>query len=154
MSNFAGACRGAAAVSLTVLAALAVVALAGCGGQADEAGQGGAGGRSGGPPPDGRYELQGIVERLPQGPDNSLYIRHEAIDDFRDAHGEIVGMDSMTMPFPVAEGVPLEGVEAGDPIAFTFEVRWNDQPRFQVTSLRELPAGTEIEFRRAVPPEE
>lgn len=141
MTSAANVGRGAAAAIL-----LGALALAGCGGEGGDARQG--------PPPDASYEVQGIVQRLPAEPDNSLYVRHEAIDDFRDAQGEVVGMDSMTMPFPVAEGVSLEGIEPGDAVAFTFEIRWHTQPRFQVTKVRELPAGTEIEFRQATPPED
>ncbi len=140
-----GVWSGRGAVAAALVLAGAALALAGCsgGGEREEA-----------PPPDAVYELQGVVERLPEAPDNSIYIRHEAIDEFTDSHGEVVGMDSMTMPFPVADGVSLDDIGPGDPVAFTFEVRWNAQPRYRLTAIRKLPVGTEIEFRRAEPPEE
>ena len=142
------AARGAAA---GVLAAVAVVAVAlvAC-----------AGGGAGGPAPGGgdvsRYETRGVVVRLPDPADplTDLVIRHEAIDDFRGIDGEVVGMHSMSMAFPVADGVDLAGVEPGAKVAFTLEVEWEGEPPYRVTRIEALPADTELEFRQASPPGE
>ena len=55
------------------------------------------------------YTVRGIIEKLPQteGHDKSLYIRHAPIPDYRNERGETVGMQAMTMPFPLADGVSL-----------------------------------------------
>jgi len=100
------------------------------------------------------YDLRGVVLALPDParPRAGMRIRHEAIDDFAGIDGEVVGMDSMTMVFPLAEGVGVGGIEVGDPIAFTFEVEWEGEPPYRITHLEELPPGTELELRPATPP--
>ncbi len=94
------------------------------------------------------YRTRGIVERLPQpdGPDKAIYIRHAAIPEYRDDTGAVVGMGTMTMPFPLAKGVTLDGLDPGDPVAFTFAVTWKPRSGYAITELRELPAGTVIRF--------
>ncbi|RMH18177.1 MAG: hypothetical protein D6696_13685 [Acidobacteria bacterium] len=88
----------------------------------------------------------------PEDPEGTFSVRHEAIDDFRGVGGEIWGMDSMAMPFPLADGVSLEGIEVGDKIRFTLEVdHYRDVP-MRVTAVEELPADAELDFRPARPP--
>ena len=94
------------------------------------------------------YTVRGVVEKLPQagGPDRELFIRHAPIPDFRDEHGKVVGMGSMTMPFPVADGVPLAGIAPGDPVEFAFAIRWKQPAGYQVIRIRKLPSGTVVDF--------
>ncbi len=94
------------------------------------------------------YTVRGVVEKLPQaeGPDRDLYIHHAPIPDFRDEHGTVVGMRSMTMPFPVADGVSLAGIAPGDPVEFTFAISWKQPAGYQVIRIRRLPAGTVVDF--------
>jgi Copper binding periplasmic protein CusF len=94
------------------------------------------------------YTVRGVVERLPQagGPDRDLYIHHAPIPDFRDEHGTVVGMRSMTMPFPVADGVSLAGIAPGDPVEFAFAIRWKEPAGYQVVRIRRLPPGTVVDF--------
>ena len=105
-------------------------------------------GREAPPRPDDVYTVRGVVERLPQagGPDSGLYIHHAAIPDFRDEHGKVVGMMSMTMPFPVAVGVSLAGIAPGDAVQFTFAVAWKQPVGYQVTRIEKLPPGTVVDF--------
>ncbi len=100
-----------------------------------------------GPVPD-VYRTRGVVERLPQadGPDKAIYIHHAAIPEYRDDTGAVVGMGTMTMPFPLAKGVTADGLDPGDPVAFTFAVTWKPRSGYEITEIRELPAGTIIEF--------
>jgi Cu/Ag efflux protein CusF len=96
------------------------------------------------------YTARGEIVALPgeaglQG--SQLRIRHEAIPDFVSYEGEIVGMASMTMPFPAADDVDLADLEVGDPIEFTFHVDWDGSPPYQITEIRKLPDGTELDFR-------
>ncbi|HLE84119.1 MAG TPA: copper-binding protein [Thermoanaerobaculia bacterium] len=135
--------------ALAVLA-LAAALTAGCG--ADEPG----GGARAEPatPPDGTYTVRAEVVALPdpkRTDDRQLRVRHEAVPDFVGFEGEVVGMASMAMPFPLAEGVELEGIEAGDPVEMTFEVRWEGAAPLRIVGLRELPAGTELDFETAEP---
>lgn len=143
------AAHGAAAGVVAAFAVMAVAVLAACAG-------GGAGGPASGGGEVFRYETRGVVVRLPDPADplTDLVIRHEAIDDFRGIDGEVVGMNSMSMAFPVADGVDLAGVEPGAKVAFTLEVEWEDEPPYRVTRIEALPADTELDFRQASPPSE
>ncbi len=94
------------------------------------------------------FTVRGIVERLPQaeGPDRDLYIHHAPIPNFRDEHGKVVGMMSMTMPFPVADDVSLAGIAPGDPVEFAFAISWKQPAGYQVIRIHKLPAGTVVDF--------
>jgi Cu/Ag efflux protein CusF len=108
---------------------------------------GGCGGKTA-PPVADVYTVRGVVEKLPQadGPDKNLYIHHVPIPGFRDEHGKVVGMMSMTMPFPVAAGVSLAGIAPGDPVEFTFTMSWKQPAGYQITQIHKLPAGTVVDF--------
>jgi len=97
------------------------------------------------------YVVRGEVRGLPDpaNPATELTIRHESIAHFRGPGGRL-GMNTMTMPFPVAEGVSLEGIGVGDAVEFTFEVDFDtekDRPSgFRLTEIRRLGEGTALEF--------
>lgn len=120
---------------------LAVLSLAGC---------------SGGEEPGRTYTVRGQVTQLPD-PDNpgtGLYLNHEAIGDFVDRDGEMVGMDPMTMSFLVDEEVPLEGIGAGDVVEIELHVDWGAETEVEIVEIRELPPGTKLVYRAAKPPKE
>lgn len=98
-----------------------------------------------------RYDVRAEVMQLPEGPNLDLLIRHEAIDGFADRDGKKVGMDPMSMPFPVAEGVSLAGLKVGDVIRCTLEVDWQQRSPVKISALEKLPAGTRLTFRAAHP---
>lgn len=81
------------------------------------------------------YEVRGVVARLPDGPGTELMISHEAIPDFVNVAGDTVGMNAMTMGFPVAEQVDLEGFVPGDSVLIRFEVRWGQPKPLQLTRM-------------------
>ena len=97
------------------------------------------------------YSTRGIVRRMPSGgpAGQELYIHHEAIAAFKDSRGEVVGMESMAMPFPVAEPALLNGLQAGDRVEFDFEVSWEGSPPLRIIRLTELPADTRLSFEPA-----
>jgi hypothetical protein len=99
------------------------------------------------------YHLRGEVvgAAAPGGAARLLTLRHEPVDDFADRQGKVVGMDYMTMSFPVARRVPLAGIGAGDVVAITLCVDWQADPEVAVTALHRLPAGTRLELRPARP---
>lgn len=98
-------------------------------------------------PPDATYSVRGEIAKLPADASSELWIHHEAIPDFRNDKGATVGMDSMTMPFPVGAGVSLDGLAAGDRISFDFEVRWQGRGRpLAITRIERLPEGTRLAF--------
>ncbi len=100
-----------------------------------------------------RYTIRAEVVRLPEAAagKREVALRHEAIDDFADAAGKVVGMGSMVMPFEVAPPVALDGVGVGDKVEARFAVGWSP-PVLRVEQLRKLPADTALEFRAARPP--
>lgn len=102
---------------------------------------------SGEPPsPPETYEARGIVRQLGAGETPELLIHHEALPEFRNQKGEAVGMEAMAMPFPVAEAALVDGVEVGDRIAFSFEVRWDDGPPLLLTHLETLGPEERLDF--------
>lgn len=137
---------------LAGLAAVVVasVLLAGCGGgpEPDRSGDGTE------IPPDQTYTVRGQVVALPgrDAPGRSLRVRHEAVPDFVGVEGEVVGMASMTMPFPVAQSVSLEGLEVADKVEMTFEVRWEGSQPLRIVELRKLPPGTKLDFETSEEP--
>lgn len=98
-----------------------------------------------------RYTVRGEVVRLPQGSSRELALRHEAIHDFVDRNGVVVGMNAMVMPFPVEPGVSLEGIAPGDKVRARIAVDW-ERNRFALEAIEELPRDTVLEFGKARPP--
>lgn len=95
-----------------------------------------------------RYTVAGEIVRLPEAgrPDGAeIYIRHEAVPTFVDSKGETVGMEAMTMGFPLAQTLDLAGLAVGDRIEFDFEVRWQGSPPVQVTRVVKSPDAAPIE---------
>lgn len=88
----------------------------------------------------------------PGKPASEFQVHHEAIDTFVGRDGRLVGMSAMVMPFPLGEGVSLDGIAPGDIVEVTFEVNWESDPYFQVTRLTELPPETALVFGKTKPP--
>jgi hypothetical protein len=101
------------------------------------------------PPPDQTYTTRGRVEVLPSPSDSSIRIMHERIPDFVSSQGQVVGMNAMQMPFEPAKGLSLEGIEVGDPVEFTFEVRWKTRPHSLLVAIEKLSPETRLDFSRA-----
>jgi hypothetical protein len=101
------------------------------------------------------YTVRGQVVELPDpaSPGSGLYLQHEAVDNYVDRDGKVVGMDPMAMPFPVAAGVSLQGIAPADIVEFDLHVDWDaeDLP-VTITRVRKLPPGTKLVFRAAEPP--
>ncbi len=89
----------------------------------------------------------------PARPAEGLYLYHEAIDDWMGRSGEVEGMDTMSMPFPVAQGVPFAEIQANDKVEVTLHVDWGADTPVEITGIRELPPDIELVFRAAKPPQ-
>ncbi|HEX3131832.1 MAG TPA: copper-binding protein [Thermoanaerobaculia bacterium] len=102
------------------------------------------------------YTTRGQVIQLPDpaNPGTGLTLNHEAVDQFVDRQGETVGMDPMSMPFPVSKDVSLDGIQVGDVVEFDLHVDWSKEPAAEISRIRELPAGTKLDFRAAKPQKE
>jgi Cu/Ag efflux protein CusF len=94
-----------------------------------------------------RYTVRGEVVRLPDpaGPSSELLVRHEAIDDFSDSSGKVVGMPSMVMPFRAGSPALVQGLSVGDKIEFRFKVEWSG-PSLDLELVKKLPATTVLRF--------
>jgi Cu/Ag efflux protein CusF len=121
-----------------LLSALLPLLAAGCGGQTGK----GTGGHT--------YTLRGQVQQLPSQ-DGGLLLEHEAIDNYVARSGKVEGMDSMTMPFPVAKDVSLEGIQPEDIVEVQLHIDWEADLPVEITALRELPRDTKLDFRAANP---
>lgn len=97
----------------------------------------GCGSPSAEPKPPDVYTIRGEINRLPdpERRPRELWIHHEAVPTFKDSDGEVVGMEAMTMPFPLAEEVGLEGLAVGDRVEFVLEVRWEGSPPILVRKV-------------------
>ena len=100
------------------------------------------------------YTVRGKVAMLPEpgNPASGFAVAHQAIDGFVDRQGEVVGMDPMTMSFPLGPKVSLAGLAVLDPVEFTLHVDWSETPPVHITSVKKLPPGTPIVYRAAQPP--
>ena len=93
------------------------------------------------------YVTRGVITALPAtgDPFSQLIIQHEAIPEFVGQNGEVVGMETMKMPFPVDEAVDLSSYAIGDPVAFTFVVTWDGvDSGWVLTEIEKLPDGTAL----------
>ncbi len=105
--------------------------------------------------PSATYTVRGKVADVPTRgrPQSDFQLHHEAIDNFADGSGKVVGMNSMTMSFPLGPGMALEGIAPGDIVEITFPVWWGKVgPDYHVTKIVKLRADTKLEFRKASPP--
>jgi Cu/Ag efflux protein CusF len=96
-----------------------------------------------------RYTVRGEIVSVRDAP-RELTLRHEAIDDFADRSGAVVGMNAMVMPFPVGRGVPTDGVAPGDKVRVRFAMDW-EKNQIAIESIEKLPADTALEFGKARP---
>lgn len=96
------------------------------------------------------YAVRGEVVQTPSpvAAGIQVMVRHEAIDDFVDATGKVVGMDSMVMPFDVAPPLSAGDLAVGDKVEVRFSMDWKE-PRLRVERMERLPPGTILTFRAA-----
>ena len=102
------------------------------------------------------YVIRGEVISIPQAdkPGTQFIVKHEPIDNFRDASGQIVGMNTMGMPFTPGKDVSLEGIRPGDKIEMRWFLQWKPGVKEYVESVRKLPEETPLRFGEAHPPTE
>ncbi len=102
------------------------------------------------------YLIRGEVMSVPQaGKSGTQFIvKHEPIDNFRNAGDQIVGMSTMGMPFTPGKGVLLDGIKPGDKIEMRWVMQWKPEAKEYVESVRKLPMETQLRFGDAHPPTE
>jgi hypothetical protein len=96
------------------------------------------------------YVVRGEVVQAPSpvAAGVQVLVRHEAIDDFVDATGKMVGMDAMVMPFEVSPPAAPKDLATGDKVEVRFSMDWKE-PRLRVERIERLPVGTALTFRAA-----
>lgn len=103
--------------------------------------------------PDAVYVVRGVIAALPTdagvaGPIGDLMVHHEEIPNFADAEGKVVGMGEMIMPFPLGDGVSLNGLARGDKVEITFGVTWKGPGAgHRVTKVVKLAADTPLNLK-------
>ncbi|HTP27298.1 MAG TPA: hypothetical protein VMK12_16805 [Anaeromyxobacteraceae bacterium] len=92
------------------------------------------------------YTVRGEVVRgaKPEESGREILVQHEAIEDFVDRDGRVVGMATMIMPFEV-EPSEAKKLAVGDIVELRFSVDW-DRPSYRVEWVQKLPAGTPLDF--------
>jgi Cu/Ag efflux protein CusF len=103
--------------------------------------------------PDDTYTVRGQVEQIPtkDKPTSEFMVHHEAIDNFKNPNGKL-GMNSMSMPFPLAKGLALDGITPGDIVELEFVVWTKPGHRgYEVRRITKLPADTQLHFGKANP---
>ncbi|QYU66420.1 copper-binding protein [Leptolyngbya sp. 15MV] len=105
-------------------------------------------------PADQVYTVRGQIVALPDPtkPASQLQIHHEEIPNFVGAQGTVVGMKEMTMPFPLAPGVSLEGLAVGDKVEFTFDVWLKPRMTYHLSKIGKLPPDTALNFKAGPSP--
>ncbi len=110
--------------------------------------------------PDIYNDILGQITMLPVEGDASkeLKIKHVQIPTFKTKEGKIninskgvAGMASMTMPFPVGQGVSLDGIAVGDKVKFSFQVNWGGAgPAWEVTKIEKMDPLTIIDYTNKI----
>lgn len=98
------------------------------------------------------YTVRAVVMGTPASGRAYLELHHEEIPSFIGRDGAVEGMKEMIMDFPaIHPGVDLASIRVGDKVDATFEVRWKSDPRTLITSLRALPADTQLNLSEVKP---
>jgi len=96
-----------------------------------------------------RYSVRAEILRLPDARRFSeMVVRHEAIDDFVDETGQVVGMDAMEMSFPVTAPLSARGLAVGDKVALRFTVDFQ-KASLAIEQIEKLPANTALRWAPA-----
>lgn len=92
------------------------------------------------------YTTRGIVIALPgEKAYEEFMVRHEPIPDYVSVNGSI-GMESMTMPFPLNDRTLIAGIAVGDKIEMTYGETFEPAFKAGVISIRKLPDDTQLNF--------
>jgi len=103
------------------------------------------------------HGVLGELTSLPiaNDPSSELMIHHTQIPEFKSADGTvhvnskgISGMPAMNMPYPLAQGISIDGLAIGDKVKFDFQVNWAKSGGvvFEITKIEKIDLETEINF--------
>ncbi|WP_432797321.1 copper-binding protein [Poriferisphaera sp. WC338] len=126
----------------------AVLMAGGCGSEADQAEVHSAGAKAvvaSAPIATETYTVRGELVEMKDAK-GRIKVKHEAIPTFKSKKGDVVGMNSMTMLFPVGEGVLLDSYAKGNKIEMKMVVDWNTTGVYYISEIKKLPADTKLAF--------
>ena len=99
------------------------------------------------------YEVRGVIMSLPKTGEQTLSIRHEAIDNFVHRDGKMRGMDAMPMMFYAEQSADLTTLSVNDKVHLNIKVQFQKTPPLRITAIKKLPADTQLDkMRPAKPP--
>lgn len=83
------------------------------------------------------FTVHGVVKALPgKGlAQNEILVKHEAIPEYRDESGKVVGMMAMTMPFYLRDVASLKDLQVGDRVDLVVEQQLKPTFSEQVISV-------------------
>ncbi len=95
------------------------------------------------------YSVRGMVVSVEQLGDgrSQVTILHEAIPEFKNQAGQIVGMEPMAMTFAADATVPTAHLQPRAKIQFSFEVHWTSAERLVLKKIQSLDSQTPLEFK-------
>lgn len=100
--------------------------------------------------PAATHTVQGVVKMWPAiaqpGNGKTVVVLHQAIPQFKDQEGNVVGMMAMPMPFTLAKGLDVAGISVGSKVEFTFGVFWKDPNPTRILAIKKLPDDTQIKY--------
>lgn len=100
-------------------------------------------------------DVLGELTFIPTADQSQMHpkVHHVQIPTFKRQDGTVAvtpdgipGMRSMTMDFPLAEGVNLDGYSVGDKIKFSFRVNWGGRVAWEMTSIEKIDPATELDY--------
>jgi len=96
-----------------------------------------------------RYSVRGTVISVEQGKDgrSQVTLLHEAIPEFKNQTGMVVGMEPMAMTFTASEELPTGSLQPQAKIQIVFEVHWNSAERLLLKEFQLLDDDTPLEFK-------
>lgn len=100
------------------------------------------------PKPVEQYAARGMVVSVERGMEghSQVTILHEAVRDFKDQTGKIVGMEPMAMTFAADGAVPTDNLQPQSKIQFVFEVHWEAAERLVLKEILPLDSETVLEL--------
>ena len=75
-----------------------------------------------------------------------MTILHEAVRDFKDQTGKVVGMQPMAMTFVADRTIPTKDLQPQAKIQFVFEVHWESAERLVLKEMKPLDSATKLEL--------
>lgn len=76
-------------------------------------------------------------------PSSAFTLFHEDINEWMRPDGG-KGMHAMMMPFPLAKGVSLEGIDVGDKVEVSVRQYKSGPIPYEVLTIRKLPSNTAL----------